>query len=403
MTAERLAERIRERVAVFQALGDVAEPLSRLAACVADAFRRGRKLLLFGNGGSAADCQHLAAEFVNRLDRDRVALPAIALTTDASVLTSVANDTAFEQVFVRQIAALGREGDVALGLSTSGTSPNVLAALSTARQLGMVTALMTGARGRGQGALVDHLLVVPAEETQCVQEAHEFLGHVLCELVEEKVMGKEQRPNGVGDEKQPGYFVHPSSYIDDNVEIGEGTKIWYFCHVQSGARIGRNCILGQNVNIDRDAVVGDRVKIQNNVSVYKGVVVEDDVFLGPSMVLTNVVNPRSHVSRKHEFKETRIRKGATIGANATIVCGHTIGRYAFVGAGAVVTSDIPDYGLVVGNPARLVGWMCQCGVKLTFEAAGEAGDLEKAVCNDCGARYLKRGTTVVPVDEENVT
>jgi UDP-2-acetamido-3-amino-2,3-dideoxy-glucuronate N-acetyltransferase len=179
------------------------------------------------------------------------------------------------------------------------------------------------------------------------------------------------------------YFVHPSSFVDEGAEVGAGSRIWHFSHVMSGARIGRRCNLGQNVVVAADVVIGDGVKIQNNVSVYTGVVLEDDVFCGPSMVFTNVVNPRSHVSRKDEYRPTLVKKGATLGANSTVVCGHTVGRYAFVGAGTVVTRDVPDYALVVGNPARVAGWMCECGVKL---AAGRTPP-ESAVCAACGAAY----------------
>ena len=179
------------------------------------------------------------------------------------------------------------------------------------------------------------------------------------------------------------YFAHESCYLDEGCEIGAGTKIWHFTHVMAGARIGRSCNIGQNVVISPDVVIGDNARIQNNVSVYTGVVLEDDVFCGPSMVFTNVVNPRSHVSRKHEYRQTIVRRGATLGANSTIVCGHTIGRYAFVGAGAVVTKDVPDYALVVGNPGRVAGWMCQCGVKLTNGAHPSA----EASCGACGKRY----------------
>ena len=166
----------------------------------------------------------------------------------------------------------------------------------------------------------------------------------------------------------PGYFVHPSSYIDEPSEIGEGTKIWHFCHVMPRARIGKRCNIGQNVFIASDVVIGDNVKIQNNVSVYTGVIIEDDAFLGPSMVFTNVINPRSHVLRRDEYLTTLVKKGATIGANATVVCGVTLGEYAFIGAGAVVTHDVPDYALIYGNPARIQGWMCQCGIRLDFHA-----------------------------------
>ena len=160
------------------------------------------------------------------------------------------------------------------------------------------------------------------------------------------------------------YFVHESSVVDAGAEIGRGTKIWHFSHILGNSTVGKDCNIGQNVVIGPNATVGDRCKIQNNVSVYPGVTLEDDVFCGPSMVFTNVVNPRSHVSRKHEFRKTLVKKGATIGANATVICGNELGRYSFIGAGAVVTRDVPDHALVVGNPARQVGWMCECGEKL---------------------------------------
>ncbi len=182
----------------------------------------------------------------------------------------------------------------------------------------------------------------------------------------------------------PNYFVHESSYADEGCEIGAGTKIWHFSHVMAGARIGERCNIGQNVVISPQVTIGNNVKIQNNVSVYTGVILEDDVFCGPSMVFTNVVNPRSHVSRKDEYRETLVKRGASLGANSTIVCGHTIGAYAFIGAGAVVTKDVPDYALIVGNPGRVAGWMCQCGVKL---AAGTTAPA-RATCNACGSPYL---------------
>lgn len=185
------------------------------------------------------------------------------------------------------------------------------------------------------------------------------------------------------------YFVHESSYVDDGCEIGEGTKIWHFSHVLKGSKLGKNCNIGQNVVIGPHVTIGNKVKIQNNVSVYQGVTLEDEVFCGPSMVFTNVNNPRSAIVRMHELKETRVGRGATIGANATVICGHNIGRYAFIGAGAVVTKDVPDYALVLGNPGRIAGWMCSCGVKLSFD--GEA-----AVCASCGAKYTKTGNTIQP-------
>jgi len=160
------------------------------------------------------------------------------------------------------------------------------------------------------------------------------------------------------------YFVHESSYIDPDVTIGEKTKIWHFCHIMGNSQIGCECNIGQNVVIGPDVIIGNGCKIQNNVSVYKGVTLEDDVFCGPSAVFTNVYNPRSHISRMEEVRQTLVRKGASLGANSTIVCGNTIGAYAFVGAGAVVTHDVPDYALFTGNPARLMGWICSCGEKL---------------------------------------
>lgn len=190
-------------------------------------------------------------------------------------------------------------------------------------------------------------------------------------------------------EHMTNYFVHESSYIDEGAEIGVGTKIWHFCHVMPRARIGEHCNIGQNVLVASDVIIGNNVKIQNNVSLYTGVVVEDDAFLGPSMVFTNVINPRSHVNRKNEYKKTLVRKGATIGANATIVCGATLGRYSFVGAGAVVTKDVPDYALAYGSPARVRGWMCQCGERLAFEG-------DHAACRSCGDIYRKQESVVIP-------
>jgi UDP-2-acetamido-3-amino-2,3-dideoxy-glucuronate N-acetyltransferase len=177
------------------------------------------------------------------------------------------------------------------------------------------------------------------------------------------------------------YFSHSTSIVDQPCSIGKGTKIWHFSHIMTGAKIGDNCNIGQNVMIAPDVVIGNNVKIQNNVSVYTGVKINNDAFLGPSMVFTNVKNPRSFISRKNEFKETLIGEGASIGANVTIVCGNTIGNYAFVGAGAVVTKNIPDYALAVGNPARITGWICECGLKLNFSN-------NQAVCS-CGSRYEK--------------
>ena len=178
-----------------------------------------------------------------------------------------------------------------------------------------------------------------------------------------------------------GFFVHESSYIDENVSIGEDSKIWHFCHVMSNCVIGSKCNIGQNVVISPQVVLGNNVKIQNNVSVYTGVTCEDDVFLGPSMVFTNVHNPRSHINRKSEYLKTLVKRGATIGANATIVCGHTIGEFSFIGAGAVVTKDIKAYAMVMGNPAIQKGWMSEAGEKLEF-----ADNI--AICKSTGEKYL---------------
>ena len=185
-------------------------------------------------------------------------------------------------------------------------------------------------------------------------------------------------------------FVHPSSYVDEGADIGAGTKIWFFCHVQGGTRVGKNCILGQNVNLDRNVVLGDGVKIQNNVSVYNGVIIGDGAFLGPSCVFTNVINPRAFIERKTEFKVTRVGKGVSIGANATIVCGNELGDYCMIGAGAVVTKDVPAYALMVGMPARRVGWICRCGVRLPSGAS--------PTCGDCGDRYREYEATLIPLD-----
>lgn len=168
------------------------------------------------------------------------------------------------------------------------------------------------------------------------------------------------------------YFVHESSYVDADCKIGSGTHIWHFSHIMSGCNIGERCNIGQNVVISPDVIIGNNVKIQNNVSVYTGVICEDDVFLGPSMVFTNVINPRSHVSRKSEYRQTLIRRGASVGANATIVCGHEIGEYALIGAGSVVTKDVKAYAIMVGNPARRIGWVSRYGEKLHFDAEGFA-------------------------------
>lgn len=177
------------------------------------------------------------------------------------------------------------------------------------------------------------------------------------------------------------YYAHPSAFIDEGCSIGDGTRVWHFSHIMPNCRIGENCNIGQNVVISPDVVLGNNVKIQNNVSIYTGVTCDDDVFLGPSMVFTNVTNPRSAVNRKNQYAKTHVGKGASIGANATIVCGHNIGAFAFIGAGAVVTKHVPDYALLVGNPARQIGWMSEYGHRLEFDAKGEA------VCPESGQQY----------------
>jgi UDP-2-acetamido-3-amino-2,3-dideoxy-glucuronate N-acetyltransferase len=189
------------------------------------------------------------------------------------------------------------------------------------------------------------------------------------------------------------YFVHESSYVDEPCQIGKGTKIWHFSHVMKNAVIGENCNIGQNVVVSPDVQLGNNVKIQNNVSVYTGVVCEDDVFLGPSMVFTNVINPRSGVIRKEEYMKTVVKKGASIGANATIVCGNNIGKYAFIGAGAVVTKEVPDYALMVGNPSKNIGWMSEFGERLNFDSAGIA------ICDNTDLKYKLINNLVHKIDE----
>ena len=186
-------------------------------------------------------------------------------------------------------------------------------------------------------------------------------------------------------------FVHESAYVDQGAKIGAGTRIWHFSHLNGGAVIGERCSLGQNVVVMNDVVIGNNVKIQNNVSVYDAVTLEDDVFCGPSMVFTNVINPRSHVPRKDEYRRTLVKRGATIGANATIVCGVTLGEYSFVGAGSVVTSDVAPFALIVGVPGRRVGWMCACGERLPDSGTGK--------CEACGSQYEARGETIERVSQ----
>lgn len=188
------------------------------------------------------------------------------------------------------------------------------------------------------------------------------------------------------------YYAHETAVIDDGCKIGRGTKIWHFCHIMADCVIGENCNIGQNVVVSPEVVLGNNVRVQNNVSIYTGVICEDDVFLGPSMVFTNVINPRSTISRKNEYKKTHVGKGASIGANATIVCGHNIGSYAFIGAGAVVTKEVKPYSLVLGNPARHIGWMSEYGHRLNFNGDGIA------ICPESGEKYLFKDNQVKKIE-----
>jgi UDP-2-acetamido-3-amino-2,3-dideoxy-glucuronate N-acetyltransferase len=190
------------------------------------------------------------------------------------------------------------------------------------------------------------------------------------------------------------YFVHATAVVDEGADIGEGVKIWHFSHIMNGCSIGEGCNIGQNVVVSPKVILGKNVRIQNNVSIYEGVVCEDDVFLGPSMVFTNVINPRSAVSRKHEYMPTHVRKGASIGANATVICGNEIGKYAFIGAGAVVTKPVPAYALVVGNPARQIGWMSEYGHRLQFDGQGFGK------CEESGEKYILQNNVVKKIENQ---
>ncbi len=194
------------------------------------------------------------------------------------------------------------------------------------------------------------------------------------------------------------YYVHPSSVIDEPVQIAKGTKIWHFCHVMKGAKIGEGCSFGQNVFVGSKVEIGNNVKVQNNVSIYDNVYIEDDVFCGPSMVFTNVINPRSHIVRKDEYMDTFVKRGASIGANATIVCGITLGQYCFIGAGAVVIKDVAPYALMIGVPAKLAGWMCHCGSRLALRPQTDSA--KEAQCSNCGSRYKLLPNETLQVLEE---
>ena len=204
---------------------------------------------------------------------------------------------------------------------------------------------------------------------------------------------KEGQPIPIKEKKKRGFFIHPTSQVDEGCEIGKGTKVWHFSHILKCSKIGRECTLGQNVVIGPHVTIGNNVKIQNNVSVYQGVTLEDEVFCGPSMVFTNVFNPRSSIPRMEEMRKTLVKKGATIGANATIICGNTIGKYALIGAWSVVTQSVPDYALIIGNPGKLSGWICKCGTKLTFNT-------NRATCEACGEKYRKKNGEVSEISKK---
>ena len=193
--------------------------------------------------------------------------------------------------------------------------------------------------------------------------------------------------------ESPGFFVHETALIDQPCTIGNGTKIWHFCHIMKDAKIGNDCNLGQNVFVASNVILGNNVKVQNNVSIYEGVVCEDDVFLGPSMVFTNIINPRSAVVRRSKYVSTKLRKGVTIGANATIICGNNIGKYALVGAGSVITKNIKDYALVVGNPGRQIGWVSEFGNRLIFNNSGHA------TCKESNEQYILRDNNVIKLEK----
>lgn len=195
------------------------------------------------------------------------------------------------------------------------------------------------------------------------------------------------------EERKAAIFVHESSYIDEECEIGEGTKIWHFSHIMSKSKIGNDCNIGQNVFVSSGVILGNNVKVQNNVSIYTGVICEDNVFLGPSCVFTNVTNPRSLINRKNEYKATLIKEGASVGANATIICGHTVGKFALIGAGSVITKDVKDYELIIGNPGKRIGWVCQCGERIAVNNG-------EAACKACNTKYILEKENLKLVDNK---
>lgn len=275
----------------------------------------------------------------------------------------------------------------------SGRSPRAVKAEAIAVELPQAEPLREECR---------HFLDCVAGRRRPLSDGHEGLRvlRVLdaCQRSIERQAERGQTPTVVPPAAPPPYFAHESAYVDQPCTIGPGTRIWHFSHVMKGARIGAKCSIGQNVVISSTAVIGDGVKIQNNVSVYDGVVLEDGVFCGPSMVFTNVINPRSEIIRKDEYRPTLVRRGATLGANSTIVCGHTVGQYAFVAAGAVVARDVPDYALVAGVPARQIGWMCRCAAaRLEFDDAGQAR------CPACGQAYRLASGEVRPCESPAAT
>ena len=233
---------------------------------------------------------------------------------------------------------------------------------------------------------LEHFLACVDERKKPLSDGYEGLRVLRVLDLAEKGL-KQWKAAGKESQKLP-YEVHPSSWVDDGVAIGEGTRIWHFCHVLKGTIVGKGCTIGQNVMIGPEVTIGDRCKVQNNVSIYKGVTLEDEVFCGPSCVFTNVYNPRAFIERKHEFRPTRVKRGATLGANSTIVCGVTIGMYAMVGAGSVVKGDIADYAVVAGVPAEQIGWVCRCGTTLKFEG-------QKGTCPDCRGEYFIQAGSLV--------